>query len=136
MSLPPEEQEQPRAYHLQFKDHDDYLRVEIGGQTDSLETSMAYWRAIAAECERRKAHSLLAIDSFGGEPLPPQDMDAVIAALSDSYLLGMRVAYCKLNSAYLPEAEYGELSARELGYTVRVFADEREAELWLRYGAD
>jgi hypothetical protein len=39
-----------------------------------------------------------------------------------------------VDAVYLPQAEYGELLAREAGYTVRVFGSEREAELWLRYG--
>jgi len=39
-----------------------------------------------------------------------------------------------LNSAVVSQAEYGELTAREMGFTVRVFASEQQAELWLRYG--
>lgn len=136
MNSPPDETEPtPKpSYRLHFKDCGDYLRVEISGPGDSLETSLAYWREIAAECQRRATQSLLVVDALGGQPIKSVEMDQVIRALSDSCMKRVRVAYCELSSAYLPEAEYGELSAREIGYTVRVFAREDEAQLWLRYG--
>lgn len=136
MSPPPEEQPpQPRPpYELRFSDRGDYLRVEIAGPGDSLEVSLAYWREIAAECERRGTRALLALDLFENEPLPPSEVDQVIEAMRESYMRKVRVAYCELNSAVVPQAEYGELVAREAGFTVRVFASEQEAELWLRYG--
>ncbi|HJU09216.1 MAG TPA: hypothetical protein VJ727_12130 [Rhodanobacteraceae bacterium] len=122
------------GYELKFQDHGDYLRVVIDGVQDSLEMSLAYWNEIAAECERRGTRALLVLDQLPGEPIPPQDQDRVIQALRESYMRQVRVAYCEADSVYLPQAEYGELVAREAGYTVRVFASEREAELWLRYG--
>jgi hypothetical protein len=121
-------------YELRFQDCGDHLRVSIRGARDSLEISLAYWQEIAAECERRGTRALLVLDYLGGDPLPQQDMEQVIERLRQSYMHQVRVAYCESNSVYLPQAEYGELRAREAGYTVRVFGSEREAELWLRYG--
>ena len=131
---PDEHQPPPTPYHLRFSDRGDYLRVEISGAADSLETSLAYWPEIAATCEHHGTRALLVIDCFESKPLKPAEMDQVIATMRESYMRGVRVAYCELNSAALSEAEYGELSAREAGFTVRVFASEYEAELWLRYG--
>ncbi len=125
-----------QSYRLRFDDHGDHLCVELSGPGDSLETSMIYWRQIADECERRGTRALLVLDRFGGEPLAPHEMDQVIHVMRDSYMQHVRVAYCKLNAAHLPQAEYGELHAREVGYNVRVFGDENEAQLWLRYGED
>lgn len=136
MNLPPEENP-PRSvpqYDLRFNDRGDYLRVEISGPGDSLEVSLAYWNDIAAECERHGTRALLVLDLFENEPLTPSEMDQVIDSMSDSYMRHVRVAYCELNSAVVAQAEYGELTAREMGFTVRVFASEQEAELWLRYG--
>lgn len=121
-------------YELAFHDRGDYLRVVITGARDSLETSLAYWNEIATECERRGTRALLVSDELPGEPIPPQDQERVIQALRESYMQHVRVAYCEVDAVYLPQAEYGELLAREAGYTVRVFGSEREAELWLRYG--
>ncbi|HET6906860.1 MAG TPA: hypothetical protein VFH52_07920 [Rhodanobacteraceae bacterium] len=136
MSQPPDEIP-PRcapSYDLRFSDRGDYLRVEISGPGDSLEVSLAYWRDIAAECERRGTRALLVLDLFENEPLAQAEVDQVIEAMRNSYMRQVRVAYCELNSAVLPQAERGELAAREVGFTVRVFASEQEGELWLRYG--
>ncbi|MGN6729274.1 MAG: hypothetical protein ACTHJG_05515 [Rhodanobacteraceae bacterium] len=136
MSPPPEEMppQSPPPYDLRFSDRGDYLRAELSGPGDSLEVSLAYWNAIAAECEQRGTRALLVLDLFENEPLQPSEMDQVIAAMRDSYMRRVRVAYCELNSAVVSQAEYGELTAREMGFTVRVFASEQQAELWLRYG--
>ncbi|HET7557328.1 MAG TPA: hypothetical protein VFK08_04560 [Rhodanobacteraceae bacterium] len=136
MSLPPDEKSSHSRpqYDLRFSDRGDYLRVEVGGPGDSLEVSLAYWNDIAAECERRATRALLVLDLFENEPLQPWEVDQVIEAMRDSYMRQVRVAYCELNSAVVPQAEHGELTAREVGFTVRVFASEHEAELWLRYG--
>jgi hypothetical protein len=135
MSLPPESPELHAPYRLRFESHGDYLRVEVSGPGDSLEVSLAYWREIAAECEHRGTRALLVVDLFENEPLKPAEVDQVIEAMRNSYMRHVRVAYCELNSAAVPQAEYGELTAREAGFAVRVFASEHEAELWLRYGA-
>ncbi|MER3546928.1 MAG: hypothetical protein C4338_04700 [Rhodanobacteraceae bacterium] len=121
-------------YELAFQDRGDHLRVTISGPPDSLEMSLAYWKEIAAECERRGTRALLVIDRLPGAPIPPQHQEQVISAMRESYMRQVRVAYCEMDSTYLPQAEYGELLAREEGYTVRVFGSESEAELWLRYG--
>lgn len=133
MSPPPDRPNLP-AYELRFDSHGDYLRVQVSGPGDSLEVSLAYWRDIAAECERRATRALLVVDLFENEPLTPAEVEQVITAMRDSYMRQVRVAYCELNSAVVSQAEHGELTAREAGFTVRVFASEHEAELWLRYG--
>lgn len=138
MSLPTDDGASPRepTHELRFEDRGDYLRVEILGEFDSLDISIAYWREIAAECERRNTRALLAVDRLGGDPIPPEAMAQVIAVMRDSYMRHVRVAYCEMTTQQVSQAEYGELIAREAGYVVRVFSDEREAELWLRYGED
>lgn len=132
---PPSEPPNPFApYELRFESRGDYLRVEVSGPADSLEVSLAYWRDIADECERRGTRALLVADLFENEPLKPAEVGRVIEAMRDTYMQHVRVAYCELNSAVVSQAEHGELTAREAGFTVRVFASEHEAELWLRYG--
>ncbi|HET9836408.1 MAG TPA: hypothetical protein VFP88_08720 [Rhodanobacteraceae bacterium] len=134
MSQPPDHPRSTTPYTLVFENAGDYLRVEISGPGDSLEVSLAYWREIATECERRGTRALLVVDLFENEPLKPAEIEQVIEAMRNSYIQNVRVAYCELNSAVVSQAEYGELTAREAGFTVRVFAGEQEAELWLRYG--
>ncbi|HEX6614491.1 MAG TPA: hypothetical protein VF022_11555 [Rhodanobacteraceae bacterium] len=134
MDLPPDASKPNDSHELRFESRGDYLRAEVSGPGDSLQVSLAYWCEIAQECERRDVRALLVVDLFENEPLEPAEVDQVIEAMRDSYMRCVRVAYCESNSAAVPQAEYGELTAREAGFSVRVFASEHEAELWLRYG--
>ena len=47
---------------------------------------------------------------------------------------GIRVAYVEGHASQIAQVEVGEILARERGYDVRVFGDERAARLWLRHG--
>ncbi len=48
-----------------FEDRADYLYAAVTGPRDSQEISMAYWRQIAAECERRKTRKLMVVENLG-----------------------------------------------------------------------
>ncbi|MEO6968648.1 MAG: hypothetical protein ABI132_09410 [Rhodanobacteraceae bacterium] len=123
-------------FGIRYEDRGDYLYAVVDGPEDKLEVCIAYWKAIAAECERRGARRLLVIDRLLGEPVPPDEMDSLVEVLRGSVLEHVRIAYHEPVSAHLPLVEHAELRAREVGFTVRVFADEHEAVLWLRYGTD
>ena len=49
-------------------------------------------------------------------------------------LEGVRVAYVEAYARQVPEAEVGEILAREQGFEVRVFGNEADAAVWLRHG--
>ncbi|MGH8164428.1 MAG: hypothetical protein ACREP1_08860 [Rhodanobacteraceae bacterium] len=123
-------------FAIHYEDRGDYLYAVVEGPEDKLEICIAYWQALAAECEDRGTRRLLVIDRLQGEPVSPDEMDRLVELMRGSVLEHVRIAYHEPVSAHLPLVEHAELSAREVGFTVRVFADEREAVLWLRYGAD
>ena len=124
-----------QPFDLRFANRGDYLHAVVSGDRDSPEISLAYWRAIAAECARRGAHRLLIRDELPGQPNDPEQMVRLAQALRGSGLEKVRVAFHEPVIIHLRLVEHGELAMREAGFTLRVFGSEHEAELWLRYGA-
>ena len=122
------------SYELHFTDRGDYLFASVKGDQDSAEITLAYWREIVAECNRRGTARLLVCDDLHGQPATLQDFDRLAAAMQGSGLERVRVAFHEPVSTNLRLVEHGELAFREAGFTLRVFGGEREAELWLRYG--
>lgn len=135
MSIPPAEPKPVDVpFNLRFTDRGDYLYAFVDGAPDTIETSLAYWREIGAECIRRGATRLLICDDLVGAPASPQDFARLANALCGSGLEHVRIAFHEPVSDNLRLVEHGELAFREAGFTLRVFGSEGEAELWLRYG--
>jgi hypothetical protein len=122
------------SWRLRFEDRTGYLYAEASGPEDSLAITVAYWRAVAAECLLRKATHLLVCDRLRGEPASREEFAQLSRALAGSGLEQVRMAFHEPVSDHLRSAEFGELAMREEGFTLRVFGSEREAEMWLRYG--
>ncbi|MDQ2972766.1 MAG: hypothetical protein ABIY40_02830 [Rhodanobacteraceae bacterium] len=123
-------------FRIRYEDRGDYLCAEVDGPEDNFDVCVACWKSLATECERRGTRQLLVIDRLQGDPLPPDEMDRLVGILLGTFLKHVRIAFHEPVSAHLPLVEHAELSAREAGFTARVFADEHEAVLWLRYGVD
>jgi hypothetical protein len=124
-----------RSWRLRFEDRTGYLYAEATGPEDSLAITMAYWREIAAECSRRNALCLLVCDRLRGEPATPDEFRQLAQAFLGMGLERVRIAFHEPVIDHLRDVEHGELAMREAGLTLRVFGSEREAEIWLRYGA-
>lgn len=107
------------------------LRVEVRG-VGTYENTLAYWHAVVAELGKHQVPGLLLIDETTGEPLSAEKWKTLVAAMIGKGLEHVRVAHVKPRG--LQRIEYCELSAREAGLEARVFTDEAEADLWLRYG--
>ena len=124
------------GFALDFEERLGYLYVRVAGVNGTLETTVAYWQAIAAEVRRRKPAALMVKDDMLGEPPPPQELMQFVQAMAGLGFEGVRVAYVEADGAHVPQVEHGEIYARESGYDARVFGNEHDAELWLRYGGD
>ncbi|MEO8802532.1 MAG: hypothetical protein ABI304_05455 [Rudaea sp.] len=122
------------SWRLRFEDRDDYLYAEVSGPEDSMQISLAYWRAIEAECERRKTTRLLVCDRLRGQPSSQTDSEEIANALGGGIFANMRIAFHEPVAEHLRFLEYGEMAVREVGVTMRVFPSDKEAEVWLRYG--
>ncbi|GAP65494.1 ABC transporter related [Mizugakiibacter sediminis] len=123
-------------FRLAFVQRRGVLRAEVAGVNGTLETTLAYWRAIAAEVRARRPRRLLVVDTMSGEPPPPAELFQLVQLLRGEGFEGVRVAYVEADLAHVPQVEHGEIFAREAGFDVRVFHDERAAELWLRVGPE
>jgi hypothetical protein len=107
------------------------LRVEVSGAGDYANT-IAYWRTIVEAVHEHHPRALLLIDLTTGPALKPEEWKSLVDAMSGSGLERLRIAHVKPRG--LQQIEYCELYAREAGFTARVFTDEGEAGIWLRYG--
>jgi hypothetical protein len=123
-------------FTLEYAERPGYLFVRVTGVNGSLETTVAYWLAIAAEVRARKPAQVMIKDEMLGEPPPPGEIQQFIAAMAGQGFEGVRVAYVEADGEQVAQVEHGEIYAREQGFDARVFGSEQQAELWLRYGGD
>ena len=124
------------AFHIDYSREGDLLRAHVTGVNGTLETTMAYWTALAAELQREQVpKSLLVVDDMEGEPPPPEQLEQFVQAMVGMGFEGVRVAYVEAHAQQIPEVEYGEILAREQGFDARVFGNEFDARMWLRHGA-
>ncbi|MDR3385967.1 MAG: hypothetical protein P4L92_02845 [Rudaea sp.] len=107
------------------------LRIEVRGPGNYANT-VAYWQTICAELGARPAPGLLLIDRTTGAPLSADEWKALVATIAGKGLEKTHIAHVK--PAGLQRIEFCEIFAREAGIVARVFTDENEADLWLRYG--
>jgi len=107
------------------------LRVEVSG-SGSYANTLAYWRAILAAVKEQQPRALLLMDRTTGTPLSAEEWRSLVETMSGTELERLRIAHVKPGG--LQQIEFCELYAREAGFTARVFTDESEASIWLRYG--
>jgi len=107
------------------------LHVVARGVGDYANT-LDCWRRIAMELRERNPRGLLLVDETSGEPMSGEEWQALVRAMSGEGLERVRIAHVKPFG--LQRIEYCELHAREAGINARVFTNEREASVWLRYG--
>ncbi|MFH1600014.1 MAG: hypothetical protein ABIJ73_08335 [Pseudomonadota bacterium] len=124
----------PPDIRLVFEDRADYLYAAVTGPRDSQEISMAYWRQIAAECERRKTRKLMVVENLGdfdGE----RNMAKTVDYLFELGMDKVQVAFVVGRVELVAHMEHGEILALERGANGRVFGSASVAERWLRHGA-
>lgn len=107
------------------------LHVEVVGES-TLDNTLAYWRAIVEEVQRRPASSILLVDQLRGAPLGEGEWLSLVEQMKGHGLERVRIAHVKPQG--LQQIEYCEIFARDAGFDARVFDDEHAADLWLRYG--
>lgn len=125
-------------YRLEFDFQPPLLtaRVSEGSQLSQLAVIREYWERIAAEVRARGAETLLMIDAMPGDVLEDADLVRLFEATAGLGLEAVRIGYVKLRVDQIPRIEYAELMALERGYRIRMFGNESDARLWLRYGGD
>ncbi len=122
-------------FRIEYQREGELLRARVTGVNGSLETTLDYWMALAGEVRRLAPAALLVVDEMEGEPPPPEQLELFVHAMVGMGFEGIRVAYVESHANQIPQVEVGEILARERGFDVRVFGDERAARIWLRHGA-
>ena len=126
---------QQLPFHIDYQARPGALRAHVTGVKGSIEITLAYWKAIAAEVRRMHPSTLLVVDELQGEPLPTEDMQAFFEAMAGQGFEGVRIAFVEAQGDQIPHVEVAEILARERGFVARVFGNETDASLWLNYGA-
>lgn len=125
-SLPPDIQ-------LRFEERPGYLFVDVSGPRDSFEISLAYWREIVAQVERRRTTHLMVVERLGHYD-GVQDIPGIVEALIAMGLDRIKIAFVVERIEMLSQLEHGEILALERGANGRVFTNPALAERWLRHG--
>ena len=121
-------------FRIEYQRDGGLLRAHVTGVNGTLETTLDYWMALAGEVRRVAPAALLVVDDMEGEPPPPEQLELFVHAMVGMGFEGIRVAYVEGHASQIAQVEVGEILARECGFDVRVFGDERGARLWLRHG--
>lgn len=125
------------TFRITFQPHGTRLRAHVLGVNGTLETTVAYWTAIGEQVQALKPRELLVVDDMLGDPPPPEQLQAFVHAMADSgFFDGLRIAYVEAHDHQIPLVEVAEIFARERGFDARVFGNEAEAAVWLRYGGE
>lgn len=123
-----------RLFRIRFGLEGRHLRASVSGYGGSVETTIAYWKAIGEEVREVRPLSLLVVDQMEGGPMPTEHLQQFIDAMSGRGFEGLRVAYVEAHVEQLAQAEVAEILACEKGFNVRVFSNEMDAAVWLRHG--
>ena len=118
-----------KPYTLTFEQRPDYLHAKVDGEKDSYEISIAYWKEIAAECERRGSAKLLVEEDIV-EVVSISEMYSIATELPGMFY-GIAIAFV---DRYADQAElnsFGEMVAQNRGVRGRFFVTVGEAKAWL-----
>lgn len=124
----------PPNFRIEFSPADYGLRAQVSGINGSLETTLAYWQAIAAEVRRVQPRGVMVVDDMDGEPPPPEQLLAFVQAMQGQGMEAVRIAYVERHTEQIPQIEVAGLLAYEHGFNAQIFEDETAAAIWLRYG--
>jgi len=119
------------SFEIVFSTHPFGMKARVSGEA-TFGNTVAYWRTIVAELEKRPSPGLLLIDVMSGAPLAEEHWRQLVEMMKGGPLERLRIAHVKPMG--LETVEYCEIFALEAGMHARVFTDETEAVMWLRHG--
>jgi hypothetical protein len=125
------------GYRLEFDEQPPLLTVRLLGDAETtLERTREYWLRIAERANGCGAEQLLVLDALPGEVMSDEDLLRFFDSVGTLGLEHVRIAYVEGRIDQVSRIEYVELLALERGYRIRMFGNESEARMWLRYGGD
>ena len=125
----PRPAETRHPYSIRFEDRNGYLSARVDGVEDSVATSLAYWKEIAAEAVDRGARRVLVVENFE-TPVSLLEVYQVAEALP-SLIRGLVVAFVDERFEEFEANRFGEDVAVNRGAVGKVFSKESTATEWL-----
>lgn len=125
------------GYRLEFDFQPPLLAVRVQGTAvpaDVLALTRDYWTRIAQAVHQCGANQLLVLDELPVEVMGDADLLRFFDGVAGLGMQAVQIAYVEGRADQVARIEYVELLALERGYRVRMFGNEPEARLWLRYG--
>ena len=122
------------GFEAVFRRESDCLVAEVAGWIDDVDAIIGLFRRCAAQLRATGRDRLLVLDHTRGVVPPEPEMRRLIAALADSGLGGVRIAWVDVRGTAVGRIETAEILGREQGYDVHVFDNEQRARIWLIYG--
>ena len=125
------------GYRLAFDFQPPLLVVHLSGEVEpdaSLAVTSEYWTRIAQAVHASGAAQLLVLDRLPGEVIDDEALARFFDNVAGLGMEAVQIAYVEGRADQIPRIEYAEQLALERGYRVRVFGNESDARLWLRYG--
>ena len=119
------------GFRIRYEDQPGYLRAHVFDGTDSVDTSIAMWRMLAAEGAAVGATKMLILEDL----VSTVELDDLVKVIDGIEAAGMgrfRSAFVELRDD-IQGSELGEILLQERGITVRTFSNETEARHWLMY---
>ena len=120
------------GFKVCYEDEAGYLRAYVFDGTDSVDTSIAMWRMLAAEGAAVGATRMLILEDLVST-VGLEDLAAVIDGIESAGMGRFRSAFVELRDD-IQGSELGEIMLQERGITIRIFSNETEARHWLLYG--
>lgn len=110
------------------------LKVMIAGVGGDADAALRRWLHNFKLARDAGLRRILVVLELSGPLIPEPRMARMIAAVASEDVGEFRVAIVQTRLERQGHDELGILIAIEHGITARVFADERSALVWLRYG--
>ncbi len=124
-------------YRLEFDFQPPLLTVHLRGAVSpeaNLAVTTEYWQQIARAVREVGAEQLLVLDELPGEVMSDSELLRFFDGVAGLGMQAVQIAYVEGRADQVARIEYAQLLALERGYRVRMFGNEPEARLWLRYG--
>ena len=126
------------GYQLECRFLSPLLEVRLRALDPAFKTTLpitlAYWLEIAVHLAETGATQLLVLDDLPGEVMTDAELGEFFRAVDGTGLDRARIAYVEGRSDQMVRIEEAELMALERGYRIRMFNNEADARIWLRYG--
>jgi hypothetical protein len=119
------------GYRLVLDYQPPLLCVQVFGNEDSsLPVTSEYWITIIQRLRALGASQLLVLDAKESDVMSSEDLERFFVAIE-----GLGLEHVEGRVDQMPRIQEAEIMAMERGYKVRMFGNEADARIWLRYGS-